>query len=398
MIRYKRSLSYSTEGIQLYNEGYFHGGDVKLENNKISSEFEINIFPEYYDIDNIEYTYGIKNKQVLKNIDTNYGDIQRITNLDSLKTNNYNKNNNVDIKTAHNSKILYGFQKEKQSKTKPTIENKKVYSNNKTKLDNKKVNRDISMHKEAKFINKVDNIYNFDEYIKLYPNSDMHGLLNQSAFQRKDGVSILPKIKHGYTNRKNISIEAIPKIVENRENKKEKSNDKVKNIPCSDHGLNKLNNNENGRGNVVRNETIMTNLYQIKSDFDLINSITKLPKNKNKPSPGVKILGQENFKNKAQITIREKLKEEMKPKKQEELKEKIKIQEKEKTKKQSFYRVILDKIKKKVESNYIRGIANAFIILIFSYLIIMLLIIYLILNAIRPKIYNNTASHRGSRL
>ncbi|ETB60559.1 hypothetical protein YYC_02201 [Plasmodium yoelii 17X] len=405
VMRYKRNLSYSTEGIHLYNEGYFHGGDAKLENNNISSEFGINIFPEYYDIDNIEYAYDIKNKQVLKNIDTNYGDIQRITNLDSLKTNSYNKNNNNGTK-IHDSKILYGFQKEKQSELKPIIEDKKVLSDNKIKLNNKKVNGDISMHKEVKFINKVDDIYNFDEYIKLYPNPDMNRVLNKSTFQRKDGMTILPKIKHDYTDQKNVSIETIPQIVEKRENKKEETNDKLKNIPRSDHGLNKLNTNKKKKEKGIHNKTIISNLNQIKNGFDLINSLTKKrPKNKNKPTANVKILDQKKLKNKAQIAIREKLKEKVKPKEQE-LKEKIKIQEKKKekekgkgkVKKQPFYRVILDKIKKKIESNYIRGIANAFIILIFSYFIVMLLILYFILNAIRPKIYNNTVSHRGSRL
>ncbi|CAD2096509.1 Plasmodium exported protein, unknown function [Plasmodium vinckei petteri] len=422
VIRYNRNLSYSTEGMELYDEGYFHGAGIKLENNMMPSEFGINMLPEYYGIGNMEYAYGIKNKQILKNIDTNYGDIQRISNLDSLKTNNFNENNNVATKTKNNSKILYGFQKDKKSQSKPMVENKKVLSNNKIELGNKHINGDISMHKEVKFSNKVDDI-NIEEYIKLSPNSDAHRVLNQSAFKKNDGVAFAPKIKRDYTNKKNISIETIPKIVESRDNQKAEANDKLKNIPRNDHGLNKINQNENRGIKVVRNEAITTNLNQIKNDSDRINSTIKLPNKRNKPTADVKILGQENLPNEAQIAILEKLKEEINPEdeklriiiqeKEKELKENIKIQEnekglkesikiqekeKEQTKKKPFYKTIINKIKKKFETYYIRGFGKLIIIIVFLHLIITLLIIYYVISAIRPKTDNNTASNRGTRL
>ncbi|KEG00598.1 Plasmodium exported protein, unknown function [Plasmodium vinckei vinckei] len=422
VIRYNRNLSYSPEGMELYDEGYFHGGGIKLENNMMPPEFEINMLPEYYGMGNMEYGYGIKNKQILKNIDTNYGDIQRITNLDSLKTNNFNENNNVATKTKNNSKILYGFQKDKKSQSKPKVENKKVLSNNKIELSNKQINGDINMHKEVKFSNKVDDI-NIEEYIKLHPNSDVHRVLNQSGFKKNDGVAFVPKINHDYTNKKNISIEEIPKIVESRENKKKKSKDMLKNIPHNDHGLNKLNQNEKERIKVVRNESITTILDQIENDSDQINSIIKSPNKQNNLTVNVKMHGPKNLKNNTQIEILEKLKEEIKPEdeelriiiqeKEKELKESIKIQEqekelkesvkihekeKEKTKKKPFYKVIFNKIKKKFETYYIRGFGKVLLIVIFFHLIVLLLIICYVISVIRPKTNNNTPSNRGSRL
>ncbi|CAD2096645.1 Plasmodium exported protein, unknown function [Plasmodium vinckei] len=410
VIRYNRNLSYSTEGMELYDEGYFHGAGIKLENNMMPSEFGINMLPEYYGIGNMEYAYGIKNKQILKNIDTNYGDIQRISNLDSLKTNNFNENNNVATKTKNNSKILYGFQKDKKSQSKPMVENKKVLSNNKIELGNKQINGGINIRKEVKFSNKVDDI-NIEEYIKLHPNSDVHRVLNQSTFKKSDGVAFVPKIKHDYTNKKYISIEeTIPKIVESRENQKAEANNKLKNIPRNDHGLNKINQNENRGIKVIRNEAITTNLNQIKNDSNRINSTIKLPNKRNKPTADVKILGQENLPNEVQIAILEKLKEEINPEnekrriiiqeKEKGLKENIKIQEKEKeqTKKKPFYKTIIYKIKKKIETYYIRGLGKLIIIIAFLPLIITLLIIYYVTSTIRPKTDNNTAPNRGTRL
>ncbi|SCM04275.1 Plasmodium exported protein, unknown function [Plasmodium chabaudi adami] len=412
VIRYSRNLSYSTEGMELYNEGYFHGGGIKLENNMMSSEFGINMFPEYYGMEDIEYAYGIKNKQILKNIDTNYGDIQRITNLDSLKTNNFNENNNVATRTQNNSKILYGFKKDKKFQNKPVVENKKILSNNKIELSNKQINEDISMHKEVEFSNKDDDI-NIEEYIKLYPNSDVHRILNQSTFKKNDGIAFVPQIKQDYKNKKSISVEAIPKIIESREDQKAEANDKLKNIPRNDYDLNKLNQNEKRGVKVIRNETIATDVDQIKNHSDRINPIIKSPNEKNKPTPDVKILDQEDLENKAQLAILEKLKEEVKPEDEEELKviiqenekelrESIKIQEyeqeKEKTKKKPFYKTIMNKIKKKFEKIYIRaGLGKLIVIILFFHVIIVAYIVYYIVNSMH-SIENNIVPNRGSRL